>query len=271
MDPLAYKTLFLGLWMALFFVGERLAAAGPLPFSQPAKARARLARNIGLWVILALLSPLIILPLSAWGAGGILWTRPEALGGVFGLFISVIALDLFAYWLHRAYHRLGLLWRLHAPHHFDEHLDATSAVRFHPGEVVVSASLRLAPIILLAIPFTHVAIFEGLLLASAIFHHSNIALPPRLERALSKVFVTPGHHWVHHHATHEDTNSNFAGVFSLWDSLFGTKSATKRVPAMKIGVAGVEDKPFLGLLLSPFIEQPAPREKAVETAGDGRA
>ncbi len=256
MDPLAYKSIFLGSWFALFFIGERLASAAPTVGQDPIKRWSRLARNLGLWVILALISPLIIIPMSALGAGAAFWTRPEWLGGGVGLALSILALDLFTYWSHRAYHQVGFMWRLHAPHHFDQHLDTTSAVRFHPGEVILSAFLRLALIVGLAVPFAHVVIFETVLLASAIFHHSNIALPSKVERSLAWIIVTPSHHWVHHHADDKDTNSNFASLFSIWDRLFGSKSPTKRFTAMPIGVEGVEDRSFLGLIMSPFGKAP---------------
>ena len=58
------------------------------------------------------------------------------------------------------------------------------------------------------------------MLCSAIFHHSDARLPPRLERALARVIITPSIHWVHHHAMRADTDSNYGTIFSFWDPLF---------------------------------------------------
>lgn len=241
------KTLFVAVWFGAFFIAERMAAA-----VSPPQSKRRLYSNLLLWVVNFLLSPLIVLPLAAWGAQHQLWVRPDYLTGVVGFVLSLLVMDFWTYWVHRAYHEVDLMWRLHAPHHLDEHLDTTSAVRFHFGEVILSAALRLVPIFIFAIPFSHVVIFETLLLSAAIFHHSNVRLPGGMERSLSKVIVTPSIHWVHHHARRVDTDSNYASLLSLWDPLFGTRSATNRTPEMKIGVEGVEDKPILGLILSPF-------------------
>lgn len=233
----------------LFFAGERLAAATPRP-----EIKHRLVHNLGLWAIVLILSPLIIAPLTAYGANHLLWSRPEALrAGAFLLLADIVLLDLWTFWMHRAWHRVPVMWRFHQVHHFDEFLDTTSAFRFHVGEVIVSALLRLIPIMLLAIPFAHVIIFETVFICAVIFHHSNLRLPVKLERALSRVVVTPSIHWVHHHAVQRDTDSNYATIFSVWDRLFGSRSQTQRSLAMKIGVESIEDKPLLRLILTPFL------------------
>ncbi|WP_428409432.1 sterol desaturase family protein [Hyphococcus sp.] len=245
------KPVIGGVVFVLLFVGERLAAAAPRP-----QIRHRLIHNLGLWAIVLILSPLIIAPLTAYGANQLIWERPEALrAGALVLVADIILLDLWTYWMHRAWHRAPIMWRFHKVHHFDEFLDTTSAFRFHAGEVMVSALLRLIPITLLAIPFAHVIIFETVFICAVMFHHSNLHLPAAFERALSRVFVTPSIHWVHHHAIMRDTHSNYAAIFSLWDPLFASRSATARTPAMKIGLESVEDKPLLRLILTPFMRK----------------
>ncbi|MEL7488449.1 MAG: sterol desaturase family protein, partial [Pseudomonadota bacterium] len=168
MDPATLKTIALISWFALLFAAERLRSAA----RSPAKP-GRTLKNIGLWAPAFLASPLFVLPLAAWADGHHLWTRPAFLSGAGGVLLSVLALDFWTYWVHRAYHENPVLWRLHGPHHFDEHLDTTSALRFHVGEVAVSALLRLIPIFALSIPLVHLVIYETLLTASSYFHHSN--------------------------------------------------------------------------------------------------
>ena len=73
-------------------------------------------------------------------------------------------------------------------------------------------------------------------------HHSNLKLPWAIERALSRVMVTPSIHWVHHHAFRTDTDSNYATILSLWDPLFRSRSATSRTALMRIGVEDLSDK-----------------------------
>jgi sterol desaturase/sphingolipid hydroxylase (fatty acid hydroxylase superfamily) len=232
---------------ALLFALERMRAATPAPPNA-----ARLLKNGALWGLLLILSPLIVLPLTAFAAGHPLWFRPADWPQAVALAADIVLLDLWSYWLHRAYHEVPLMRRFHRIHHLDERLDTTSAVRFHPGEVALSALLRMIPIIVLAIPFRDVVLFETLLLAESLFHHSNVRLPAPFERALSRIIVTPSIHWVHHHAIPADTNSNYAAVFSLWDRVFRTRSQNLRTAEMKIGIENAKDAPVLNLLLAPL-------------------
>ncbi len=247
----AAKLIIAGAVFALFFTAERIVAAAP-----PPKSKARLIRNLGLWAIILLLSPLIVAPITAFGANTVLWERPPPLtsgaAGAAMLAVDIMLLDLWAYGLHRAYHVVPVLSRVHRIHHLDEFLDTTSAFRFHIGEVVFSAAVRLIPIALLAVPLTHVIVFETLLVGSAIFHHSNVRLPQKLEKSLSLIVVTPSIHWVHHHAVKTDTNSNYSAIFSWWDRLFVSRSQSERRYEMKIGLEAIEDQPLLRLILLPF-------------------
>lgn len=235
----------------ILFTAERLAPAAPATPNPR-----RLFRNGALWVLLLLTSPAIVLPLTSVASNYQLWARPTAPAAA-TLLADVILLDIWTYLIHRAYHEIALMRRFHRVHHLDEHLDTTSAVRFHPGEVALSATLRMAPIVLLAIPFLNVVVFETALLAATLFHHSNVRFPAKFENLMSMIVVTPSIHWVHHHAVAADTNSNYSAIFSVWDRLFGTWSGAKRSPDMKIGIENVADKSLIGLLLAPF----QPREK----------
>jgi sterol desaturase/sphingolipid hydroxylase (fatty acid hydroxylase superfamily) len=217
----------------------------------------RWGKNIALTAINAGLSPLLVIPLSAFAAQGAVPWRPVWLSGYWGLAFDLILLDLWIYWWHRANHQIAFLWRFHEIHHLDEFLDATTAVRFHFGEVALSALARSIAIYLFAAPLGSVVIFETLVRLSALFHHSNIRLMPSLERVLSRVVVTPSIHWVHHHAIRADTDSNYATVLSFWDRIFATRSPTRRSADMAIGVEHCHDRALAALLLRPF--QPARR------------
>lgn len=226
----------------------------------------RLGRNLGLFGLNALLSPALVLPVTAWAAACSIGLRPAALSGWAGLAFDVLLLDLWLYAWHRASHAWQPLWRFHEVHHLDETLDATTGVRFHPGEVALSALARTVPILALGIPFASVAAYEALLLAAVTFHHSDARLPTALDRRLARVIVTPGLHWVHHHARRADTDSNYGSVFAFWDPLFRSRSPTARSPAMRLGVEGRRDRPLTRLLLRPF----APQLRANATAPSAR-
>lgn len=244
---LPYKGAVILAALALFLVLDRV-----IPVAKVTGGIWRVAKNLGLAVLNAGLSGLIVVPLSALAASHGLGWRPSWMSGWTGLLLDVLILDLWVYWWHRANHELAFLWRFHEVHHLDEFLDASSSIRFHFGEVLLSALVRAGVIFLAGIPLVSVIVFETLLALAALFQHSNLRLPKGLEAALSHVIVTPSIHWVHHHAIRKDTDSNYATLLSVWDRIFASRSATIRVPEMKIGVEGLSDRPLPQLLLRPF-------------------
>jgi sterol desaturase/sphingolipid hydroxylase (fatty acid hydroxylase superfamily) len=240
MIPMA--SLLLGTWGLTLFVLERLFPASATPGDHR-----RIARNLALGLMVLIASPLIQ------KATLVVTGEIAPLVVLDSLLLQLLILDLWTYMLHRAYHRVPLMWRLHAPHHFDAHLDVTSAVRFHLGEIIWSSILRLIPLLALGIPIETNMLFGTILTASAMFHHSNLRLPPGIERALSWVIVTPSIHWVHHHAVQRDTDANYASTLSIWDHLFRSASPTQRTRDMVIGVEGIGEKPVGTLLAFPFL------------------
>lgn len=236
-------------WFALLFLAERLWPASPRPADPGLR---RLGRNGMLWIINTALSPLLVLPLTALAANHRAEWRPDWWSGWLGLGLDIIALDFLIYWWHQANHRVAFLWRFHEVHHLDRFLDSTSAVRFHFGEVLLSAAARAGVILVFGFPFVSVLAFEALLLCATIFHHSNLRLPPVAETTLSCLIVTPSIHWVHHHAVRADTDSNYGTLFSFWDGLFGTRSPTLRTPTMPIGVEARAEEALPRLVARPF-------------------
>ncbi len=244
---LPYKGVVILSVLVLLLVLDRV-----MPVARVIGGLARVGKNLSLAAINAVLSWAIVVPVSALAASHALGWRPDWWSGVPGLLLDLLILDLWIYWWHRANHELPFLWRFHEVHHLDEFLDASTALRFHFGEVLLSSLVRAVVIFLLGVPITSVIVFETLLALSAMFHHSNLRLPPRLERGLSRVIVTPSIHWVHHHAIRRDTDSNYSALLSLWDRLFGSRSATARTPDMPIGVEGRRERRFPGLVTRPF-------------------
>lgn len=258
---LSWKAILVGLWLATFFLAERLRPAAQPP-EQPRGGEAgfglkRLGRNAALWLGNAGLSLVFVVPVSLWAASVSLDWRPDWWSGWQGLLIDLIILDLAIYWWHRANHEIPFLWRFHEVHHLDRFLDTTTAVRFHFGEVALSAGFRALLIILLGFPIVSVLVFEILVLIAAIFHHSNLRLPQGLERVLSRLIITPEIHWVHHRAVRRDTDSNYGTILSIWDPLFGSRSPTRRRPEMKIGVEQRVEQSLTQLLVRPFLSEAA--------------
>jgi sterol desaturase/sphingolipid hydroxylase (fatty acid hydroxylase superfamily) len=144
------------------------------------------------------------------------------------LVLGVIALDLTIYGQHVVFHHVPWLWRLHRMHHADLDIDVTTGARFHPLEIVLSLAIKMAAVAALGVPAEAVVIFEVLLNATSMFNHSNVALPPRLERIARWIVVTPQMHQVHHSIERAETDSNFGFNLPWWDRLFRTYRAAPR-------------------------------------------
>lgn len=136
--------------------------------------------------------------------------------------VSLILLDLVIYGQHVAFHHVPVLWRLHRVHHADTEIDVTTALRFHPIEIVVSMGIKFAAVAAIGAPAEAVLLFEIILNACAMFNHGNIYLPPGIDRTLRCILVTPDMHRVHHSTITHETNSNYGFNISLWDRLFRT-------------------------------------------------
>ncbi len=156
--------------------------------------------------------------------------------------LAFVLLD-FAVWLqHWAMHRYRFLWRMHAVHHSDRDLDVTTALRFHPFELIVSTLYKSAIVALLGVPLLVALTFELWLNANALFNHSNIRLPAWLDKLLRVILVTPNMHLVHHSVQPDDQRHNYGFALSFWDRLFGTYgSQSSSGPNHQIGLLSVQD------------------------------
>lgn len=203
----------------------------------------RWTNNLGVVVIDTLLVRLTF-PILAVGlaltaeAGG--WGLLNALDLPFWLavVIAVVVLDLVIYLQHVMFHAVPGLWRLHRMHHADLEFDVTTGLRFHPAEILISMAIKLAAVAALGPPAVAVLIFEVLLNATAMFNHSNVKLPERVDRVLRWLVVTPDMHRVHHSWTPVETNSNYGFNLPWWDRLLGTYRAQPEAghQGMTIGI-----------------------------------
>ena len=188
---------------------------------------------------------------------------------------SVLALDLAIYVQHVLFHAVPVLWRLHRMHHADLDIDATTGVRFHPIEIVLSLLIKLGVVAAIGAPALAVLVFEVLLNATSIFNHSNVRMPPPVDARVRWLVVTPDMHRVHHSIIRAETDSNFGFNFPWWDRLFGTYRAqpAQGHQGMTIGIDKFRDPAELRLdrmLTQPFRDDAGVRPLA-STAADKTA
>lgn len=170
----------------------------------------------------------VVFPLAAVGYAALMGEKGIGLFNLTALpvwlevVIAMILLDLAIWAQHLVMHYVPPLWVLHRAHHGDEDLDASSGIRFHPFEMLISLGFKLVVITALGPAALAVFLFEILLNASSLFEHASLAIPKRVDTALRRVIVTPDMHRVHHSVFPEETNSNFGFCLSVWDRLFRT-------------------------------------------------
>lgn len=182
---------------------------------------------------------------------------------------AIVVLDFFDYLWHRANHRVRFLWRFHKAHHADTEMDVTTALRFHPGELLLSAFVKASWILIWGPTVVAWFLFEALISLCAQFHHSNIDFPDRVERWLSLVIVTPRFHASHHALDRRYGNGNFSTIFSLWDRLFGSYARPADGGATTRGdnAMGLPDNRELAFSPLAWVTEPFhPRNLALDAA-----
>jgi sterol desaturase/sphingolipid hydroxylase (fatty acid hydroxylase superfamily) len=139
------------------------------------------------------------------------------------LLVQIVAIifltDLVQYWLHRAFHRVPLLWRFHAVHHSAKSMDWMAGARMHFVEICILRGTTVLPMILLGFSTTAVHCYIFMVYLWSTFIHANIGWRMR---GVEQVLVVPRfHHW-HHGIEQEAIDVNFAIHFPWLDRLFGT-------------------------------------------------
>ena len=264
-STMSQKTIAITVVLALLWLAESL-----IPLIEDRKHRAAHGgANLALGIVNGAIHSFLL-------AGATLmvteWARTQPFGllhwvvmpTVATIITAVLLFDMWQYWWHRIAHAVPFIWRLHSVHHTDEEMDASSGVRFHTAEILLSGVARLAVLPLIGMTVGQVLIYETIALPVILFHHSNVRVPPALDRVLRMIIVTPSMHWVHHSRWQPETDSNFSSILSWWDRIFGTFRLRDDPRTIDLGLDGYEEsewRTLRGMLLSPF------RSRAQEDAG----
>ncbi|NUO75972.1 MAG: sterol desaturase family protein [Lysobacter sp.] len=181
------------------------------------------------------------------GLGDALW--PQSWPLALQVALLFFASDLIYYWIHRAIHRWGPLWRLtgHGFHHGFHNLHALNVGTNHPFEAV----FLVLPLVLLAAATgaSDLAVEAAgiLLLVNAVLAHANLRMHTP---GLSWLITCSEHHRRHHSLVFAESNSNYACNAIVWDRLFGTYS---QGPVAQTGI-GPSEPGLWRMYLLPFRE-----------------
>ena len=149
-------------------------------------------------------------------------SRLIGLSGWVEILCSFVVLDLFDYFWHRFNHRVKFLWRFHKAHHADPEMDASTSLRFHPGELFISSLTKAVWLFIWGPTAISWFIFEVMVSLCSQFHHSNIDFSDKIEDGFLWILVTPRLHASHHAVDRKYGDANFSTIFSIWDRIFGS-------------------------------------------------
>jgi sterol desaturase/sphingolipid hydroxylase (fatty acid hydroxylase superfamily) len=226
-------SLRLGVFFAILLIMLVLESYFPARKSRLTK-RVRWLGNFSLLILSSVVARLLV-PIGVTGIA--LYGSTQGIGlfnmvnlpSWLSIALSLLLLDLIIYWQHRLFHLVPILWRVHKVHHADSHIDASTGLRFHPIEIVLSIFLKGLAVVVLGVPALAVIIFEIALNGFSLFNHANIRLPRWLERPLRTILITQELHRIHHSQVVKETNSNFGFSVSWWDRIFASyKSSAQR-------------------------------------------
>jgi len=164
----------------------------------------------------------------AFAAVGALWLgfiSPFALfdfGWAWYVWIICFVLDDFVYyWSHRFAHTVRWFWADHVTHHSSQHYNLTTALR-QPWFSILTVKFIWfgAWMILFGFPPAMIAFCGALNLIYQFWIHTEVI--KRMPGFFEAIMNTPSHHRVHHATNPVYLDRNYAGVFIIWDRLFGT-------------------------------------------------
>ncbi|GAB4043059.1 MAG: hypothetical protein Fur0014_15540 [Rubrivivax sp.] len=131
---------------------------------------------------------------------------------------ALIAYDFCYYWLHRAGHRVAVLWAAHVVHHQSEDYNLSTALR-QTGSGWLFGWVFYLPLAVAGVPpqvFGAVALID--LLYQFWVHTQQVGRLGWFDRW----FCSPSNHRVHHAVNDRYVDKNYGGILILWDRLFGT-------------------------------------------------
>ncbi len=179
---------------------------------------------------------------TAWGSA-----QHQAIPFPIHFAIGILAMDAARYLVHWLMHRVPALWRVHAVHHSDCDFDLTTGLRFHPLEALLVVVFTYAAIITFAVPISAVFVYELLAMQQGLLSHANASLPPRLEPLVSRFWVTPNFHRLHHMREQRFQRANLGVLFPWWDHIFRTFQRLTPADDRRMGLDEVDAATSLSL------------------------
>ena len=164
--------------------------------------------------------------------------------------VCFVADDFAYYWFHRTAHRVRWFWASHVVHHSSQHYNLSTALRQTWTGFFSLAFLFRMPLFLIGFPPAMVFFVAGVNLVYQFWIHTEAI--GRMPRWFEAVMNTPSHHRVHHATNPRYLDRNYAGVFIVWDRMFGTYEPELDADRPRFGL--VKDLGSFSLLWAAFHE-----------------
>ncbi len=145
-----------------------------------------------------------------------------------------VLVDLCFYWMHRASHRVRWFWSAHVTHHSSERMNFSTAMRQNATNIFNGGWLFYVPLSLAGFNPVWVGVCYALSLVYQFFIHTTVV--KRMHPLVEFLFNTPSHHRVHHARNPGYIDTNYGGVFIIFDRLFGTFTPERDVEAIEYGI-----------------------------------
>ncbi len=134
--------------------------------------------------------------------------------------IAFVIDDLRYYVFHRTAHRVRWFWASHVIHHSSQHYNLSTALRQTWTGFLSLGFIFALPLFLIGFHPLMIAFVSGINLIYQFWIHTEVI--GRMPRWFEAVMNTPSHHRVHHATNPRYLDRNYAGVFIVWDKMFGT-------------------------------------------------
>lgn len=135
------------------------------------------------------------------------------------LIACILLADIAYYWEHRTMHRIGIGWATHTVHHSSPYFNISVAYRFGPLDGILPFFFHL-PLAFMGFNPILIVLSESIVQLYQTFLHTELVR--KLPKPIEAIMNTPSHHRVHHGSNKQYHDKNYAGIFIIWDRMFGT-------------------------------------------------
>jgi sterol desaturase/sphingolipid hydroxylase (fatty acid hydroxylase superfamily) len=170
--------------------------------------------------------------------------------------LAILTADFGFFFAHYLMHRIPVLWRFHEVHHSAEVLTPVTVYRVHPVEEAVNGVVAAVVSALTIVTYTSISgnavqpltiygvnvVVMVFLLVAFQLRHSHIWLS--YGPVLSRIFISPAQHQIHHSVDPRHWDKNYGFTFALWDLAFGSLYVPRSRETIRYGVPGADPRDF---------------------------